>query len=85
MALLSIAMPVVASPDGLSGFKSYLEQSRSNPFVINLENATLVEVVLAGANAKTKFHPKYRENVGGLLYNLRLMETQLTWCCTPSR
>ena len=76
MAVLSVAMPVMASPDDMSGFKSYLEQSRTNPFVINLENATLIEVVIAGANARTKFHPKYRENVGGLLHNLRLMEEQ---------
>ena len=76
MAVLSVAMPVMASPDDMSGFKSYLEQSRTNPFVINLENATLIEVVIAGANARTKFHPKYRENIGGLLHNLRLMEEQ---------
>jgi hypothetical protein len=74
MAALSLARPEVATPDALSGFKIYLEQSKHNPFVINLENATLVEVVIAGANARSKFHPKYRENIGGLLHNLRTME-----------
>jgi len=78
MPALALAVPFMAqpNPDGMSGFKNYLEQSKRNPFVINLEDATLVEVILAAAKARTKFHPNYTENIRGLLYNLRMMQDQ---------
>jgi len=78
MSALSLAVPFLAQPkpDGLSGFKNYLEQSKRNPFVINLEDATLIEVILAAAKARSKFHPNYKDHIGGLLHNIRLMEEQ---------
>ena len=57
-------------------FKSYLEQSIRNPFTIDLKGRSLIEVILACVKAKSKLHPRYSRNIGGLLYNLRALEEQ---------
>ena len=58
------------------GFQSYLEKSLRDPFVINLEGCSLQEVILACIKAKTRLHPKYMENAGCLINNLRILEEQ---------
>lgn len=60
----------------MSGFKNYLENALRNPFSVNLEGCSLVDVVLAATKAKSKLHPRFKKNVGGLLYNLRTLEEQ---------
>jgi len=84
MTAFSLAT-VVAQPvdNNLSGFKNYLDASLHNPFVIDLRDASLIEVILAAAKARTKFHPHYRENIRGLLYNLRAMEDRFSATIFP--
>ena len=60
----------------VADFKSYLEQSIRNPFTIDLKGRSLIEVILACVKAKSKLHPRYSRNIGGLLYNLRALEEQ---------
>ena len=79
MSALSFAVPLVAQKDRdekMSGFVNYLKQSKRDPFVLNLEGANLVQVILAGANARSKFHPRYRDNIGGLLHNIQALEQE---------
>jgi len=78
MAALKLAVPYGGQkcPDDMSGFRDYLSKSIQDPFVLNLQDYTLVEVILEGANARSRLHPKYRENIGGLLHNIRELEKQ---------
>jgi len=78
MTNLTVSVPIEAQPaaDQMSGFKIYLDASRRNPFVLNLEDASLLDVIFAAANARSKFHPHYKENLGGLIHNLREMEAR---------
>ena len=57
-----------------TGFREYLENSLRNPFTIDLSGRTLMEVVSICAGAKERRHPKYKESIGGLVHNLRLLE-----------
>lgn len=86
MEALQLATPSSApsAPDNvLSGFGTYLRASKKNPFVINLENASLMEVIMTCAEARSKFHPRYRENIGGLLHNLAALESSFGTVVMP--
>ena len=60
----------------LSGFKAYLMQSLYSPFVLNLEDASLMEVINACISSKSKMHRKYRESLGCLINNLSILEKE---------
>ena len=55
-------------------FRAYLENSLRNPFTLDLDGRTLMEVVNICASAKERRHPKYRQSIGCLVHNLRLLE-----------
>ena len=56
MPALSIAAQYHAQPTvDASSFKAYLLQSLCNPFVMNLEDATLMEVIRACISSKSLF------------------------------
>lgn len=76
MAAVSLSSHIysTAKLDAPSDFRSYLEQSLADPFTLNLKHCTLIEVILACAKAKSKIYPRYHDNIGCLLYNLRLLE-----------
>lgn len=74
---LSIAMAQPApSLLSVTDFRSYLEQSTKNPVTLDLSQSSLLEVIDACAKVKTRFHPHFRENVGGLIHNLKLIEAE---------
>lgn len=64
MPALSIVQPVQPMAD----FRNYLEQSLRNPFVLDLKDCSLMEVIRICANAKSKIHPHYKESLGSLIY-----------------
>lgn len=70
------ALQVLPNPnnDGVTDFKTYLENSLRNPFTLNLEGRSLLEVVNTCAMVKSKTHPGYKENLAGLVYNLQILE-----------
>ena len=57
-------------------FLSYLENSLRNPFVIDLKDCSLMEIIRACIKSKSKLHPKYADNHNGLIYNLNLLEEE---------
>ena len=77
-AALSIAaaQPIYARPlqPEVTGFKAYLTRSLYDPFIINLKDATLMQVIEACVKAKSKMHRNYRESLGSLIYNLQAIE-----------
>jgi len=74
MSALSCAAP---SPKGrMADFKNYLENSLRNPFILDLKDCSLTEVILACIKAKSKRHPNYGRYMGALLYNLRELESE---------
>ena len=70
MPALSIATPIQPQAD----FRAYLEQSLRNPFVLDLKDCSLMEVIRICAKAKSKIHPNYKESLGSLIYNLDKLE-----------
>lgn len=60
----------------LCDFRAYLEQSLRNPFTINLKDCSLMEIIRAAINSKSRLHPGYKDSINGLLYNLRILEKQ---------
>ena len=58
----------------LCDFRAYLEQSLRNPFTMNLKDCSLMEVIHAAIKSKSKLHPNYRESLGGLIHNLKILE-----------
>lgn len=65
-----------AQEEPKDGFKNYLEQSLRDPFIIDLHDCTLIEVIRACIKAKSKQHHKYGETLRCLIYNLQLLEKQ---------
>lgn len=57
-------------------FATYLRQSISDPFVLNLRNASLMEVISACSKAKSRLHPHYPEQIGSLVHNLKILEKE---------
>ena len=74
MAALALSHNQQQTFFNISDFKSYLEHSLNNPFIIDLKNKNLLEVVDTCARIKTKLHPHYYDNIGGLIHNLRALE-----------
>lgn len=77
MPALSIATPfqVFQSPS-LSDFRSYLEHALRDPFTIDLKDCTLNEVIRICANSKSKLHPRYKECLSSLVFNLNKLERE---------
>lgn len=69
-------VPQYSSLESNSDFRTYLEQSLRDPFSINLSGCNLMEVIRACSRAKSRQHPNYSKSVGGLIYNLNLLEEQ---------
>lgn len=69
----TVAIPIVAPPVE-NDFRAYLEKSLRDPFVINLEELSLMEVIRACIRSKTRLHPNYEASIGGLVYNLGILE-----------
>jgi integrase len=59
-----------------SAFKAYLIQSFYEPFSLNLQDATLKEVIRACVSAKSKMHRQYKESLGCLIHNLEILEAE---------
>lgn len=57
-------------------FKSYLNKSLYDPFVIDLKGCTLMQIVQTCIKSKSKMHKGYKEALGSLVYNLQLIEQQ---------
>lgn len=70
MSALSFATPALPQSD----FRSYLEQSLRNPFVLDLKGCSLMEVIRICAGAKSKLHPHYKDSLGSLIFNLDKLE-----------
>lgn len=64
------------SPTEVPGLKAYLMQSIYSPFVLNLENSSLMEVIKSCASSKSKLHRKYRESISCLVFNLKALERE---------
>lgn len=76
MAATQLSSQIYGSKNNMasSDFKSYLEQSLKDPFTINLKHYNLIEIILACAKSKSKMHPKYRESLNCLIYNLQQLQ-----------
>lgn len=55
-------------------FREYLERSLWDPFTLDLAGLSLLDVIGAYKRAKSKLHPNYGASLGGLVYNLRILE-----------
>lgn len=60
----------------MDGFRSYLEQSLRNPFVIDLKGCSLNEVIKACEKVKLRLHPNYIKSISCLKHNLKLLEEE---------
>lgn len=74
MPALSLPASQYSHPTGFADFRSYLRTSSHDPFVLNLRDATLMEVVEACIKAKSKRHPCYRSTTACLVHNLNQLE-----------
>ena len=63
-------------PAVTADFRSYLEHSLRDPFTLNLKDCSLMEVIKACIKAKSRLHPRYKQSVGSLMHNLRILEKQ---------
>ena len=66
----------IAIAPSFNDFKAYLNKALYDPFVIDLKDATLMEVIRACAKAKSKMHRNYPKSLCCLIYNLGLIESQ---------
>lgn len=71
-------MPVLsmAQAQEKRDFLSYLEESLRCPFVLDLKDLPLMDVVNACARTKSKHHPGYRSSLGCLVHNLGKLESE---------
>lgn len=83
MTTLSVASPLQASFGQMTDFRSYLEQSIRNPFVLDLSGLPLMDVIHACSNAKSRQHPNYPSSIGCLKHNLKLLEEQFRVTLVP--
>jgi len=79
MPALSIATQIQPQAD----FRAYLEQSLRNPFVLDLKDCSLMEVIRICAKAKSKIHPNYKNSLGSLIYNLDKLEKAYRMTLVP--
>ena len=77
----TIALKAVQAPS--QDFRDYLERSLRDPFTVNLDGLTLMDVVNACARAKSKMHRNYASSISGLKYNLRMLEDQFRVTLQP--
>ena len=61
---------------GNDDFRAYLEKSLRDPFTINLDGLSLMEVIAACKKAKSRLHANYGKSIGGLVHNLALLEKE---------
>lgn len=80
----TVAIPIVAPPVE-NDFRAYLEKSLRDPFVINLEGLSLMEVIRACIRSKTRLHPNYEASIGGLVYNLGILEQKYRVTLMPGQ
>ena len=73
----------VIEKDELKDFKSYLEMSLRDPFVLNLNDSSLMEVINACVKVKSNMHPSYGDSISGLIYNLKTLESQYSITLQP--
>lgn len=71
------------TPEPSYDFKAYLEKSLRDPFCINLEGCTLMEVIRAAVREKSRMRPNYGPSLGCLIYNLELLEKQYRVTLAP--
>ena len=57
-------------------FASYLHHSFADPFVLNLREANLMEVITACVQAKSRLHPNYASTLACLIHNLAILEKE---------
>lgn len=69
----ALSFSPAASP---ADFKTYLQESLRNPFVIDLSGCSLLEVIRACIRAKSKTHPNYGKTIGCLIHNIEKMEEE---------
>ncbi len=55
-------------------FKTYLTESLFKQQIINLENASLMEIIEKCASIKSRLHKKYKDSLGCLIFNLNIIE-----------
>lgn len=70
------AFAYAAPAQPMAGFRSYLEHSLRDPFTLNLDGCTLLEVIHAAKKAKSRLHPNYPTSIGCLEYNLKILEQE---------
>ena len=73
----------VIEKDELKDFKSYLEMSLRDPFVLNLNDSSIMEVINACVKVKSNMHPSYGDSIRGLIYNLKTLESQYSITLQP--
>lgn len=77
MSTYSFAASALARPiQPMADFRSYLEHSLRDPFTLNLKDCTLMEVIRAAIKSKSRLHPNYPSSLGGLIYNLSILEKE---------
>ena len=70
-------------PEPSNDFRAYLERSLRDPFTINLEGCTLMDVIRTAVREKSKLHPNYGSSIGCLKHNLGLLEEQYRVALMP--
>lgn len=73
---MKTSLAVKLTPPKDDSFKQYLNKSLYDPFVIDLHDCTLMQVVQACIKSKSKMHRGYRQALGSLVYNLNQIESQ---------
>ena len=71
----AIKLKTPAQP-GNDDFRAYLEKSLRDPFTVNLDGLSLMEVIAACKKAKSRLHANYGSSIGGLVHNLTLLEQE---------
>jgi hypothetical protein len=77
MFTTTMAVPgAAATTTSFNDFRAYLENSLRDPFTINLQDCSLMEVIHACVRSKSKLHPNYRASLGCLIFNLKTLESK---------
>lgn len=77
MSAVSLATnPFAVAGQPMADFRTYLENSLRNPFTLDLKDYPLLDIVRICANAKSKQHPRYRETISSLVFNLENLERE---------
>ena len=74
---LALAQPLLrpSQQPEVAGFRAYLTKSLYDPFVIDLKDSTLMQVIEACIKAKSKTRQNYRESLRSLIFNLQAIES----------